>query len=436
MGLAKRGARRTKMTLTHCLSRVGRSIGSAAAFVTVAVLLPSIPEHSIRAQMLPAADAAILDPYTRGKEDRLADLGYVSLGPLQLTSNHDSDDVQRLLGDERLRWIETRHFRIGFALGAADATGSPVFVQDLRQDLAQLRQRLPAVDPRTKVLDAWLRAHLVALRAERVYADALEVLRRSQDDFASAGRDPRADATFAGLGPHFGMQQKFTILLLGKQTSLAKYTAAFHGGATTAAVRRHDASFGNLVFAVAGDSVPGLGENEEVLAATMAFHVAHNLYAGYRSFGHLLPAWIPEGLALHHARRVSDTAAVVDVRNDADRAAYAAWPQCLVDAKKQWRFQPLVDFVRIVDGSPRSMEQSRQSWAFVDWLLRERGDEFAAFVHRMKDPFHDRLRFPTVEELRARQARLFVEAFGCGVDELEAGWRRAIASKNAPKKRR
>jgi hypothetical protein len=322
------------MTLSHCLSRVGRSIGSAAAFVTAAVVLASIPEHSIRAQMLPAADAAILDPYTRGKEDRLADLGYVSLGPLQLTSNHDSDDVQRLLGDERLRWIETRNFRIGFALSAAEAAGSPAFVQGLRQDLAELRQRLPAVDPRTKVLDAWLRAHLVALRAERLYADALVVLRRSQGDFASAGRDPRADATFAGLGPHFGMQQKFTILLLGKQTSLAKYSAAFHGGATTAAARRHDASFGNLVFAVAGDSVPGLGENEEALAATMAFHVAHNLYAGYRSFGHLLPAWIPEGLALHHARRVSGTAAVVDVRNDADRAAYAAWPQRLVDAKK------------------------------------------------------------------------------------------------------
>lgn len=403
-----------------------RSLGLRIVFASAtlgfaAAILP--------AQMLPLPRAIAADPYTAGHDAALARAGYVSLGPLPISANHTTDDLRLLLPDEPLRWIETPHFRIGCALGGADVDGSPAFVARLRGELADLAARLPDVSPKAKVLDGWLRAHLVALRVERLYAAALSNLGCEQSVFETAAHDPRLGSAFAGLGPHFGMREKFTVLLFASTASLQRYTAAYHGAATGAAARRHDGAFGNMVFAAAGDGAQGLERDEEALAATLAYHVAHNLYVGFRSFGHLLPAWLPEGLALRHARQVSERVAVVDVRGDADRAACQQWSKQLADARKAWPFGPVATLAGRVDGDRLSLDESLQAYALVDWLLRERREEFAAFATRLKDPFHDRLRFPTVEELMARQDAAMRAAFGGGAETLEAQWKGTFASK-------
>jgi hypothetical protein len=285
------------------------------------------------------------------------------------------------------------------------------------------------VQPKTKLLDGWLRTHLLAMRAERLYAAALSTVGCEQSFFAAGRPHAAADATFPGLGPHFGMREKFTVLVFAQTVSLRRYTAAYHGTASEHAVRRHDSAFGNMVFAVAAEDGNHVGNDEEAMAATFAYHVARNLYTGCRSYAHALPAWLAEGLALRHARMVSDRIAVVDVQNEADRALYRQWAGRAADARKAWPFGAVAPLVRRVDGDTLTLDEAMQSWALVDWLVRERREAFAAFLMRLKDPFHDRLRFPTVEELLARQDAAMRSMLGGGPDALEAEWKASFASK-------
>jgi hypothetical protein len=379
------------------------------------VLSALLPIAIAGAQLSPVAGLPSVDPYSGGRAAVLAELGYLSFGPFELGTNHDSAAVQQLLPDEPLRWIETEHFRIGCALPAVPARGSKPWLQLLRHELEQLAARMPAVDPKTKVLDGWLRAHLVALRAEQHYAAVVAQLGATGREFPPApGHPAAAGAEFQGVGPYLGMREKFTILLLEKQGNLAKYTAAHHFLASTEPVRLHDVKFGTLMFAAAGDSGARFGADEEALAASLAFHLAHNLYAGYRSFGHALPAWLPHGLALCHARAVSTEVAVVPVRDDADRLRYRQWELRRQALRKDRSFVMPDGLLEAMDPEAMPMESSLCCWILVDALRKQRAGDLPELFDRLKDPFHERLRFPTHEELFARQRQVLAKVLGPG----------------------
>jgi hypothetical protein len=100
------------------------------------------------------------DPYTAGDEAALGKAGYVSFGPFEFGTNHTTTDVEALLPNEPLVWIETAHFRIGSALPALSITSSKdrEWVTKVREELMQVALRLPSVNPNTSRLDPWLRA--------------------------------------------------------------------------------------------------------------------------------------------------------------------------------------------------------------------------------------------------------------------------------------
>lgn len=363
------------------------------------------------------------DPHTGGLQAHLAAARYASLGPFPFGTNHDSADVQRLLPDERLCWIETRHFRIGCALPPVEVRGSREWRARLGGELQVLAARLPGIDPRTKRLDRWLRAHLVAQRAEQLYADVIALLDCSADSFPTDTGEPAQGPGFRGVGPYLGMRQKFTILLLARGSNQAAYTEAHHGFASTEPIRLQDARFGALVFVAAGDCGAGIGDDEEALAALLTYHLAFNLYTGYRSFGHHLPAWLPHGLALWHGRAVSAAVPLVDVRNDADRESWRRWDLRLATMRKDWSFRPLDDLFARIELSRLDADDALHCWALVQWLLAERRPAFVRLFERMKDPFHGRLRFPTQAELLERQAEALLHAFGVTAAQLEQQWR-------------
>ena len=395
-------------------------VAVALLFLVLPVVAQAMPRVVVDRPQVAA------DPYVDGSSHRMEQLGYRSFGPFPLGTNHGSDDVQRLVPGERLHWIETAHFRIGVALPEIAVGGSKAWQQRLRGELETLAGSMP-VDSRQKRLDPWLRAHLVALRLERLLRDVLDVLGQPGAAFPAApGNDPAHAATFFGVGPHLGMAQPFTVLLFGSKASLQTYTAAHHGRGTDAPTRWLDAKFGSLRFAAAAEGPQGMAADDEVLAATLAYHVAHNLYDGYRAFGHSLPAWLVEGLALDHARRISEAVAVVPVAGDDERQQYRQWPRRLLELHKAGSLEPLATLVDRLQVDALTIDQRLQSWAVVHWLREQRAGAFANFVHRMKDPFHGRLRFPTGDELRARQQALLVECLGGGVERLDQQWRQRL----------
>ena len=74
-------------------------------------LVPGVVAQKSKPVLPPSA----LDPYTGGKPERLAALGYRSFGPY-VFCQATTEGVCSRLGDVPILWVETQHFRLGSAL--------------------------------------------------------------------------------------------------------------------------------------------------------------------------------------------------------------------------------------------------------------------------------------------------------------------------------
>lgn len=391
--------------------------------LALALPLAAARAQSVRVEVGP-------DPYTGGEADALAAAGYVSLGPFEFGTNHNTATVAELLGTEPLAWIETAHFRIGCALSPLEVKGKEEWSRDwidkTRRELTELKKLLPRVNPRAKVLDPWLRAHLTAWRLEQLYAEVLANLGLREEWFPKEPGDPRDPEHFRGLGPYLGMQQKYEVLLLRRSASHARYTRAFQGQEIGEPIRYHDGAFGCMYWGASEETADGLFAIDMALHAHLVFNVAHNLYTGYRAFGHDLPAWLSIGLGHWHARRVSPRFPTYDRRDDSDRdprSAFWEWDQRVWGMTKHGVFEPLATFLERDKPGEFGLEQHIESWALVDFLLTTKKAATFRFLHQLKAPFHGRTRFPTPQELQTRQRDALRDAFDCDAAGLEQQWR-------------
>lgn len=217
--------------------------------VLAVLLCVAAPLDAMAPQAPPSVPAT--DPYTGGELEAMTRAGYVSFGPFAFGKNHDNEDIQKLLPAESLVWIETAHFRIGASLSPCKvdkAAGDKEWLGSLTIELQRLGQRIPGVNGDVKVLDPWLRAHLIAQRAEETYAEVSGVLGVTDASFPDVPGDPLQPREFMGLGPYLGQRQKFTILLVRQSASLSRYSAAHHGWATSQPSQHHDHTFGQRLL--------------------------------------------------------------------------------------------------------------------------------------------------------------------------------------------
>lgn len=369
------------------------------------------------------------DPYTAGRQTTMAALGYTSFGPFDFGTHCHTNRIAELLPKEQLRWVETAHFRIGVSLPAVNLMGTKDKEQQdkLRAEMTRLAANLQGLPTNRQQLDPWLRLHLTAQRAEDVYREVQELLGVRDDDFpASPGDDPRNAVSFRGRGPFLGNPQKFTVLLVQHEESLIAYTAAFHGRGRGKAGTHHDHEFGSAWFGASLSADNGRLQNDLALRTQLAYHIAHNLYTSFRSYGHDLPTWLVNGLAHRHARNVSTRFPIYDLRSkeDPDGGQYAVWDKRWQFLLRDKRLAPLAQFVTRMDVDSFQMDDHLQSWALVDWLANHHAAGLREFMHRMKDPFFGRTRFPTHPELFERQQQAMLAAFGTDAEGLETMWRR------------
>jgi len=410
----------------------------ALVLATGVALVSALPSQSQRKK-------AGTDPYTGGDAKAIAKLGYESLGPFELGTGHDTKVVENLLGTEPLIWIETAHFRIGCALSPLRLRGqqdwSKAWIKSVKAELDELRPKMPKgkLKKTVKTLDPWLRAHLMAQRLENLYAEVSGVLDRDDAYFKDGDRDPRNAAAFAGEGPYLGMREKFTVLMLQKGGSLARYTRQYRDREMEQPVRHHDQAFGSIYWGCSEESANNLFRSDYALHASLAFNVSHNMYTCYRCFGHDLPPWLVTGLAHWHSRRVSPRFPVYDRKTDADRrdrSPFWDWDARVKGLIKHDVFEPLGDLVSHQSAGSFGIEQHMQAWAVVDYLMASKPEQLAKFLHELKHPFHGRLRMPTEEELQQRQEQAFAAAFGSEVTAVDAAWRKDASKKKKRRRKR
>lgn len=383
------------------------------------------------AQGVQALYAAPVDPYTRGEPAALERAGYVSLGPVPFLGNLSTQGVEQLFGDEPLVWIETAHCVIGSSLPALALRGgeewSTDWIAGVRAELKRLAQRLPRVDVGTRELDPWLRAHLLAQRAEDTWNEVSAFLGAADHCFPPApGDDPSDAERYRGRGPYLGMAGKFRILLVRRGASLGRLTRACMGREVVEPIRHQDPLLGCLYWGASEESANGVFRHDLALHVNLVFNLANNLYTGYRGYAHELPAWLPTGLAHWHSRRVSPRFPVYDRRGDHDqqrRSAFWEWEKRIVGLTKNNAFEPLATFLDRDQAGEFSIEQHIEAWALVDYLMQQRPNDLRAFVHAMKAPFHANVRAPTPLEQRVRQIDALRAAFDTDAAGLEAAWR-------------
>lgn len=373
------------------------------------------------------------DPYTQGDPALLKKAGYESLGPFWFGNEHKTHTVADLLGSEPLLWIETAHFRLGCALSPEplkkDEPWRDDWVRNLKQELKRLATRLSGVKTDVKELDPWLRAHLMAQRLEELYAAVLANLGLPEFHFPVAGDDPEKAAEFRGLGPHLGMKEKFSVLLVRSSASHARYTRAYQGREMGDPIRYHDLVFGSMYWGASEETANGLFRHDYALHTHLTFNVAHNLYTAYRSYGHDLPPWMVTGLAHWHARQVSPRFPAYDRKNDDDRdprSAFWEWDKRVPGLLKNGAFESVSALMDRATAGEFGLEQHIQSWALVDFLMTSHRPKFMRLVHLMKEPFHGRRRPPTNAEVRTRMLDCMQSTLAWTPDQLEAAWRVSV----------
>ena len=367
------------------------------------------------------------DPWTAGNQVRMQRLGYDSVGgPFAFGSGHDTTAVAELLADEPLLWVETAHFRIGCSLSPLRIRGDfgSEWIESVRTELKQLAGTITELRTDTRELDPWLRVHLIAFRLERLYAEVAANLR-------DADRDPKATALAgaSGNGPFLGMEQKFTVLLVRKASSLARYTRAFCGTESTEPLRWHDRGFGSVLWGAAEETSERLFANDLALHAHLVFNVAHNLYSSYRGHERPLPPWVVVGLGHWHSRKISTRYPAFDRKRDRDRTTdgnFWLWEKRIDSMLRNGTFQPLSTFCAQTDARAFGIEQDVQSWALVSFLMAAWPDPFLRFVRLCKEPTAPPRRGQVAVETRPPQLLAIEQALHLSLPELEAKWREFV----------
>ena len=59
------------------------------------------------------------DPFTKQDAEAMKALGVERYGPFPWADNFSTSDVDKVLGEGRILWMETAHFRFGFNLKSA-----------------------------------------------------------------------------------------------------------------------------------------------------------------------------------------------------------------------------------------------------------------------------------------------------------------------------
>ncbi len=377
------------------------------------------------AQDKPARNDPRSCPYCKGDPELLAKAGLVSHGPFPF--GNEPNDTQSVDDDlaADVFWIESAHFEIGLGIGAYRVSQKDK--DKLRGELGRLAQVLPAVDPKTKLLDEWLRAHLFAQRCEDSYQRFLELVRCTEADFPKAGEKIMTGAPYRGHGPHLGQAGKYEVLLLENER---EQTTFLNGqfGLPVKRTQRYNAVSRDTLDVTIHLEQEGL-RNDEALHGHVVFNLAHMFLDGYKHYSYDTPIWLHEGLAHFMEREV--------VR---DYNTFDATEGGLPEETTEDRWVPearkiaaggmaprMAELINLQSYAAITLEMHFTSWSMVDFMVREHPDAFACLLAKLKG----RVKAdgtPDSENLKDAHREAFSTCLGMTYAEFDRAWADWIAT--------
>ncbi len=385
-------------------------------------------EPSVAAGAASGTRPRAMDPYTKGVSEDLERAGYCGTGPFALGGHHGTEDVDALIGGGKVCWLETRHFRLGIDLPPLDLGSADKRTRErIRAELRDLAAVMPAIDPETRTLDPWLRAHLYALRCERAYAGFQQVIGCSDRAFPPKNHTVRFDDEWLGFGPFLGQPAKYVVLVFRESTDLRRYATQYLG-ADMRWPQRYDLGRGQALMFLTALDFEGNLHDDTALHCHVAFSLVHNFCDGFRGYLFETPVWFKCGYAQAVARRI-----------DPHHPQYDRPPDRRADGRTDWDWTPRVrglvehdaarPFAEMAtwrDYGPFRFHDYVVAWSRVEFLMTKGDVALARYLHRMKAPLWRGFGTQDWTAVLAQQDRALHEAFGfddlMALDRAWAAW--------------
>jgi len=405
---------------------------SRFALSTLWLLLASLAlaTGAAHAQDKPGKTDPAACPYCAGDPAIMEKAGIVSHGPFEFgAEGSDTASVAEfLLGD--CFWIETAHFEIGFALGPYKVPQKEK--NRIRDELTRLGEILPNVEPKTKVLDEWLRAHMFAQRCEDAYARFLELVQKTDADFPQPGEQWLIGQPFRGIGPHLGQLGKYEVLLVETEAEHVAYLREQFGLSIKRTQRWNVIERDTLNVTV--HLQQGSLKIDEALHGHLVFNLAHNFFDGFRHYSYDTPLWLHEGLAHFMEREVvtryntfdaTEGALAEETRKD----KWVAETRKLVAGDEAPRMAELINLRSYAEFS---LPVHFTTWSMVDFLVREHPSGFACLFDTIKGRVNED-GTPNSRNLKDVHRDAFQSCLGMSYAQFDQAWKDWLATQGERK---
>ena len=304
-----------------------------------------------------------------------------------------STDLEQVLGENRILWLETRHFRIGCNLGTTPIPQESDARKQVNAELQELRKKWSKMPERASKLEPWLRLHIYALRAETLYAD-----------FARLVGHDETTTTF------LGQPDKFLILLFQRRSDLARYLDRFCGSKSTNSQHHYYRKSGQHSFeqTAEGDDM----HDEPAVHAQFCFLLVQ-MFQDAMGGG---PYWLSTGLAHWYERQVPTNLVNAPIKDDesVDPMTQHKWREKM--RARASRDSLCIPFYTLSTSTDLGYYAHMQSWSRVDYLLSLDRAKFGMFLAGLKGVFGS-----------ARQQELLEEVFEMDAETFDKRWREWVS---------
>ena len=339
----------------------------------------------------PLLKVGLEDPYTAQNPKAMAKLGVIGYGPLTWADNKRTTDIEKVLGEGRVLWMETEHFKIGCNFGFVGGPKDSVARRLMKADLKRLNKKCSKIPASKSKLGPWLRMHLYAQRAEDMYAEFAEM----------TGRDE--------AGKYLGNKEKFLLLLFQKKSDLARYMSTFGNRKSQQSQRLQHYGTGHFSTVMTAEGDDGPRDNETVNAQFRFFMTQMFLDAVGGA-----PMWLSRGLAHNYERQIPCNMINCGIKanESVDSSTQYQWAKKVL---KRSRFEGLcLPFVKLANETDLGYYGSLQAWSVADYMLQDKA-KFAQFLQMVLGKYS-----------RSRQIQALEAVFGMDPETFDLAWRKWV----------
>lgn len=333
--------------------------------------------------------AGVKDPFTGGDAKLMQAAGVVAYGPFPWADDLTTASVDKVLGENRIRWVETQHFLIGCTFGSATMPDESEVRKLMNGEFQRMRKRFNKFPERASKIDPWLRLHLYAQRAEELYAEFAKLV----------GHD---DAS----GTYLGQKKKFPILLFQKKSDLARYLDRFCGIKSDFGMRHFYAKTEQYGFVMAAEGDDP--KDEATVHAQFRFFMVEAMLDAIGG----VPYWVSIGLAHCYERQVPSNTMMAAIKDNesVDEETQNKWP--LKMRKRAGHPELLTPLAGIATKTDFGYWDHLQSWSRIDWLVTTDRAKFGKFLGALKG-----------KTAMPRQVEAIAETYGLDPDVFDTKWR-------------